>query len=324
MMLPGARVRAIASRWFARTTIERVIDPILADLQSEYGEARARGSSWRARWCVIQGYLDLGRAVLWLGVRNVCDANGTTDLQRIWMVSLAAFAVLTLIWTLPPLLSVPAWRHDLAFAALLSTMVIPQALPVSLPVALTVGVLVGTRGSIIGRRRVWTIIGTAVACAVFVWAAMEWIVPDANQAFRETVARRSAGNGGIVNLARGLNELRLSALGQRDDLEAIRHYHALWALCFAAIPLSLLACAVGAYIRRAVPALLVAIGLSSVYIAGAVWVDTVDSFAGLPPVATAWLPNTLTLLVATAFLLRRPQKGSPIGSGDAWRSDVQR
>jgi hypothetical protein len=305
MTLPGAQVRAIARRWFARETMERVIDPILADLQAAYGEACAHGSSWRARWCVVQGYIDLGRAVFRLGVHNIRNANRTADpqLRQIWLLSLAAFAVFTAVLTLPPLLTNPAWRHDLAFAALLSIMAVPQALPLSIPGALTVGVLLANRGRVITRRRIWMVIATAVACAVVVWTVMEWIVPDANQAFRETVARQVAGNGGTVNLARGLNELRLSVLGQREDLEAIRHYHVLWALCFAAIPLSLLACGVTTYIRRAESAVLVAIGLSNAYIAAVVWVDTAAIFGQLPPVAAAWLPNTLTLLVASAFFL---------------------
>ena len=47
-MTPGVRLRVIASRLCGAQTMERVIDPLIADLQLEHAEAVTRGICGRA------------------------------------------------------------------------------------------------------------------------------------------------------------------------------------------------------------------------------------------------------------------------------------
>ena len=53
MNRPGAHLRALAARLFDRPTLERLIDPVIADLQCEHAEAVRHGRLWRARWIRI-------------------------------------------------------------------------------------------------------------------------------------------------------------------------------------------------------------------------------------------------------------------------------
>jgi hypothetical protein len=307
MTRPGGRIRSIASRLFGSETMERVIDPIVADLQCEYGEALVRGPLWRARLSLVRSYLGLGSSLIWLGMRYVCDpriGNPGSEVARAWIVSVLALAILTVALVLPPLLTWDWWRRDPVFGALVSVTLVPHALPLSIPAGLCVGMLWATRGKVVTWRRLCAVLAIAIAFTAVVWVVLEWMMPLANQGFREMVATRLAVDGRVPRLEPGLNELGLSRLGQRSDPVAVRHYHVLWALCFAAIPLSLLAVGLAGYVRRAASAVALAIGLSILYIA-CIWVlATIPSGPPLPAFVQAWMPNMAFLLVACALLVR--------------------
>ena len=50
MTRPGARLRSLARRFCDPATMERLIDPAIADLQCEHAEATRAGDRWRGRW----------------------------------------------------------------------------------------------------------------------------------------------------------------------------------------------------------------------------------------------------------------------------------
>ncbi|WP_437758413.1 hypothetical protein [Sorangium sp. So ce1389] len=53
---PGCRLHALAGFFYSRKTMERVFDPMLADMRSEYFEALANGRIWKARWHRVTYY----------------------------------------------------------------------------------------------------------------------------------------------------------------------------------------------------------------------------------------------------------------------------
>jgi hypothetical protein len=55
MTRPGARLRSVATRFFDPSTMERLIDPAIADLQHEHDAAIRRGLVWRGRWVHTAG-----------------------------------------------------------------------------------------------------------------------------------------------------------------------------------------------------------------------------------------------------------------------------
>ena len=311
MTRPGERLRAIASRVFRSETMESVIDPIVADLQCEYGEALMRKGLWPARLTLVRSSVGLASAVIRLGVRHFCDPRGGnpgSEVARTWIVAMAAWAILTIALVLPPLLSGHWWERGLRFGVRLSITLVPQALPLSIPAGLCVGVLLAARGKVATSRRLYTVLAIAIAVTAVVWVGLEWTIPQANQGFRELVASQLAADGRVghvVTLEPGLNELGLSRLGQRSDPAAVRHYHLLWALCFAALPLSFLACGLGRYIRRAASAATLAIALSISYVLCMWLLAASPSTPPIPALVQAWLPNMAFLFAACTLLMRR-------------------
>jgi putative ABC transport system permease protein len=57
MTPPGTRLRALAARLCAARTMERLVDPAIADLQAEYEEASRTGPGWRRRWIWMRGHI---------------------------------------------------------------------------------------------------------------------------------------------------------------------------------------------------------------------------------------------------------------------------
>jgi hypothetical protein len=307
MTRPGDRIGTIASRLFEPETMERVFEPILADLQCEYGEALAQGRRWRARLSLVRSYFAFGRALFSLGMRAACNHlidTPSSEVASMCIVSTLVSTIVTIVLMIPPLASWRWWQGDPAFGALLSVTLIPQALPLSIPAGLCVAVLWANRGKVVTWRRLGTLLTIVIAVTVVVWIVLEWMMPHGNQAFREVVAARLAVDGRALVLEPGLNELGLSRLGQRTDPAAVRHYYLLWALCFAPASLSLLALAMAGHVRRAALAVALAIALSTSYFA-CIWIATViPSGPGPPAFVQAWTPNTLFVLVACALLVR--------------------
>lgn len=306
MRQPGDRIRAIASRLFAERTMERVVEPAVADLQCEYEEARVHGRRWRARLTLVRSYLALAKALLWLAVRTAWHGGGArSEVARTCVVSAIAAAVTTVALVIPPLLDWPRWQADPGFTALLSLTLVPQALPLSIPAGLCVAVLWAMRGKAVTWRRIGTVLAIALACTAVVWVVLEWMIPQANQGFREMIAARLS-NGRVVALEPGLNELGLSRLGQRSDPAAVRHFQLLWALCFASVPLSLFAFGLARYVRRTVWAVALAMALCNSYFA-ILW-TAAESAAAMPGALSAWIANLVCLLVGGALLVRAPRR----------------
>jgi len=305
MTRPGDGVRAIASRVFQPETMESVIDPIVADLQCEYGDTLMRKGHWPARLTLVRSYAGLAGAVITLGARYMCDprsANPGSEVARTWIVSVLAWSIFTVALVLPALLSSRWWDGDVFFGAILSLTLVPQALPLSIPAGLCVAVLLAGRGKEPSSRRFWTVLGIALVFTALVWALLEWAVPEGNQTFRQMMAARLSGR--EITLEPGLNELGLSRLARLNDPAAVWHYHVLWAICFAAAPLGLLAYGLAGYVRRAVSAVVLAIALIMSY-STCVWMFAERPLhTPLPLVAEAWLPNMTFFFVAGLVLLR--------------------
>ena len=305
MSAPGTRLRALAVRILDRDTIERLVDPIVADIQCEYAAAIERRAPWKARLVLWCGYLGFWKAAAWFAFTRLADPR--YGLARACAFSAAALLALTAIFALPPLIDVQGfWRHQRW--AMLSLMLVPQALPLSIPAAGCIGVLLAMRARPLTRRNAAGVLAIGLAGSLAAWAIVEWVLPQANQAFRELLVAELTGR--TVSLEPGLNEMGLSRLGRRTDPAAVRHFHILWALCFASVPLSLMALGLTAYVRRFAPAVMLAVMVSASY--PAIMIVLSGLPAGSRPnwIVEAWLPNVI-LLVAAAGLLRRAVPRQP-------------
>lgn len=98
--LPGTAARALLARGISPHTLERVFDPIVADLQAEWLAAATRREALRAR---LSGHLAIARAVGTLLALRLTRAIGESTLRFGLHLTLAAaltFAVFLVLASL--------------------------------------------------------------------------------------------------------------------------------------------------------------------------------------------------------------------------------
>lgn len=187
--LPGHWLRRIAERIASRVTCERVLHPILADLQFEHARARGR---WARVALRARGVLAFWRA---LGVTTVLDAGhhlwanawatGNEEARatkRLFVTFCGATTATALV------ILTLGWRNvrivpDNAFALLL-----PSTLAVAIPagVLFSFAMRAGGLSIPVHRRGSWSV-AVLAALATFVVAA--WLNPAANHEYRVRVYR---------------------------------------------------------------------------------------------------------------------------------------
>ena len=214
---PGTRLRAIAARLCRARTMERLIDPTIADLQAEYEDSVSRGRKWKARRVWIVGHLALIRVVVvHASVRTTEILRDSRDddhrpVRQTLLATAIIMAVGTLALLLPFLGAVPATRLHTAELAI---YLIPQALPLSIPVGLTFGILWGLGRVPASYRSRILILSLAVVASIASFTLLAWVVPMANQAYRVSVVRVLALRGQPIGHppAKGPRELTLGEL----------------------------------------------------------------------------------------------------------------
>ena len=322
-MRPGTRLRSFASRLCSRCTMERVIDPLIADLQCEDEQASRSGRPWGRRWLLVLGYLAFWR-VLALHV----PVAWTRRLMREWAASnlwvgrALGSAAITLI-SLTALFIAASLQslHRYDQLAWLLVLVLPQSLPLSIPICLLVGVVYGLRDRpvTIPLRRAILMIGLAGSLASF--GTITWLVPAADRAFLVTIARRHD-----VEMSPG--SLREQALAKKQAGRMnqagglLFSYHARWALVGAAVAFVLFG--LGLTALRAGGAATAGIGVLGCvvyvtyffelsYVRSSVFSD--ERLA----LVLAWLPNIFLTVASAIFLTASPVEPSRVTANEAPR-----
>lgn len=325
MTRPGDRLRSFARRICAAETLERVIDPLIADLQFEHANAERAGQMWRARRLQLAGYLAFWKTMgihaarTSVGAIRQWAAADRHALGRTIAFSLVAVGILTMLLVLPPFYGMKAWqahaaqpwRFPKSTPVQLFLYLIPQAIPLAVIFGLPIGILCGLRGRRVNRRVLASVMGVALMSAIATFVLSAWILPETNQAFRLLVTGRSF-------LPRGDNELTLWELRSRlEDWNTpvgyARSYYVRWAVSFAPIVLGLFAVGLSAIRRRTITSTIVAILASSLYVGLGFLVvlgmpyrshtrlPAWASLVWLPIWAAVWLPNVV--LAAMSMLL---------------------
>jgi lipopolysaccharide export LptBFGC system permease protein LptF len=283
--------------------VERLVDPIVADLQAEYA-ALGDGNHWRRGRLLLATYVAFWKALSLHLVLSVGEPpqNGAR-LRRAIGISFVILVLFTFVMTMPPLLSELSSQGGWAFRMMLALLLIPQALPLSIPAAVCFGILSAMRGHRVTRRDLYGVLTIAALASAAVWVLMDSGIPRANQAFRELVFEQLTGQ--RAHLDPGLNELGFSGLSQRADPVAMRLYHLWSALSLASLPLSLLALSVAQRIRGATAAVFLALVAVVVYFT-VLWVSDHYLRGGAAlPILIVWAPNALFLAVALGSMPRR-------------------
>ena len=212
-MMPGRTLHRLATHICTPKTLERVIEPAIADLQKEY--AGTDRESRRVR-VLLRGYVSI------LKVMVVCavSVSGTSSdewgaIGRTMAWSLALSLAVTVLLMLPPLSVVdarPSPSRKLFLAGL-----IPQAVPLALPIGLTFGIAFGLAGRAVTRAMVKVVLLMALGVSMGSFMTLVSVMPAANQAYRESAARVLGRSG---PLTKGASEMTLSELDREVVIAA--------------------------------------------------------------------------------------------------------
>lgn len=304
MSAPGTRARRLAARVCTPRTLERLVEPTLADLQAEYEEASRDARPWRRHWVWVAGHLAVLRLLATCSAERLATLGrdvGNED-HRPVVTTLVVGALVMSVCTV--LLVAPFMRYVLAArpgAVRMALYLIPQALPLSLPVGLTFGILWGF-GRATAPHRVRLVLALALAASVVSFSMLAWVVPAANQAFRVSAAGH--------DLRKGLRELDLGELrgagtGHAAHLVALE-YHKRWALGVAPVTLAVFAVAIARRQRWGRLAPLV-VGCLTIlgYYATMASTETAGRREAMAVVTAAWAPNLVAWTSSLALLLLR-------------------
>ena len=300
---PGRWLRAFAALVCRPATVERLVDPIVSDLRIEY--AASAGSGWRRRGVLLRAYFGFWKALAVhtaLSIGRPSNAGERDLFRRAVGFSCLGFAIVTLLLALPPLVDGIRLNGGTVRRLTFAVTLIPQALPISIPIGVCIGIMSAIRARTLTRRDFLATLAIGCTAACLVWAVIEWGLPWGNQTFREmTIA--AVTDGRVVHIEPGLNELGFSGLARRTDVAAVRHYHLLWALAFAAIPLALFTLSIAARVRHTVARALLILGTVFAYYA-ILWVSDSSLRRGAP-VPVAWSPNVVFLATGLMLLWRQ-------------------
>ncbi len=319
MTVPGSRLRALAARVCASRTMTRLVDPVLADLQHEYEQAIGHGRVWRSRWIRLRGYSTFLLAMLLHTVRLVWQGAGDwmrrerPKIARTIASAIVPFALLTVAFVLGgiglPLTDNRSWS-EASRAAILIVLVLPQTFPFTIPAALCVATLWQRRGDRLNRSNGLATALLAVLGCGLVWLTMEYVLPDANQIFREQFAPGRF-------LERGPSELSLSELSARPDARSLRIYQDRLALCFTTGILAMCAICLSSRIRTRFGAAGAGLALSTVHFVSSLALMNSVAQQWVAPVSAAWVTNSLFIFVALAAAgFSRSAKLDDVGIGD--------
>jgi hypothetical protein len=157
----------------------RIVDPVVADLQAEWGQAE-RSASRRLALRVVYT-VSLARALLvnaWTAQSAGALADERPGLRAVLVLALATTCVVT------GMLGALQWRFSQhAFMV----VAIPESLVLAVPVGVAVGLTIGGRA--LSRRLRWSSVALGLAGSVATFVVVSWLLPAAWQSY----AKRTGG-----------------------------------------------------------------------------------------------------------------------------------
>ena len=310
MRPPGDRLRSIALRLCAPHGMDRVMDPVISDVRTEYAEAMRQRNIWRGRWICLVGcvtfwkVLTLHAAMRAVPVTREWIADDDDAIGRTLTYSTVAITGITLFFVILPLWTI---RNSVtaATAPRLLVGLMARALSVGVPVGVATGIVAALGGHHASRRirRAILLMGSASCVLMFVLVA--WILPVANSTFRELGAQRP--------VMRGPRELTINEPGSKG---ARLEYHERWAASLATVVLGTFAYAVATATRFRLASIMIGVVGSILYWFSFVLVALPVFRGWIPPFAGAWIPNVLYSVFTTVLITR----GSGADPGERYRS----
>ena len=310
-MIPGRTLHRIASLVCSPETLDRVVEPAIADLQKEY-ESAADGN--RRVWALLTGYSAVLKVI---AVCALSVSSTTPDEHEVLRKTLAWsagwVAAISTLLMLPPLLDSSMRRWDAALA------LVPQAMPLAIPMGIAIGIAFGLSARPERNVVKVALLGAVIASALS-FAILAWVMPATNHAFRQ-MAIRELRVGGLERefmLQKGHNEMTLAELRREEASFAAAGqirlprqfafaFHVRFALAVGTLVLASLLLAAPFNHRGARG--LIAFAASFGYVAMLYTGETLAvSHGALPPIVGAWLPNVVLTAIAFAVVSSRSSR----------------
>jgi Lipopolysaccharide export system permease LptF/LptG len=324
---PGRTLQRIARRLAPEGTYERILLPLIADLQFEHARARSNGERTLVRLrSLVAFWTVLARAAAWMAVVGPRADRMATLLVLRRVVAATSFLTgllsIQCVWQLrgSPLL-LPA-----------TPFALPAMLLVTLPVGALLAGLIGGPITTAHARATWRV---AVAAGVVTFVLGAWVTPRANRAHFARVVEVVSENPSAfvgradrnapVPVARGHQEMTLAQLSERaahirswgrvlEELPALQaEWHQRPSRGVACMAFVLLGSGLGALrcrrVWRVLGAVVVVVGFHCVIQAG----DSLVETGRVDPVLAVWGP-VAALALATLALRRAARVPAPVVS----------
>jgi len=337
MSRPGDRLHRLATRVCSERTRRRLIDPAVADLQSEFAAARRTGSRWRTLTTLGAGYLSIAKVLAIAACGDLRDETLTwrpEERAGAWRgirVAVVTTAAATLLFVVPSVsgfhfeTAALDWHPrllDFAVRVLLGLYLLPSTLALTIPLGLVLGLAWTLHGAVRTRKVGVAALALAAVCSMGMFVNVAWLTPEANQAFRQVAVARFFHWDADRAMARGDNELTLSAILTRMEQARTfglphtpRFYETLYyqklSVTVAAVPL------VGALLTIAFRQrwgrwrlTAAAIGLSSVYYVALTSSTYINAVFGAPPIVAGWSAAAACALAAGVIALMPRGRGA--------------
>ena len=313
MTRPGDRLRGFAAGWCCSGTMERVVDPLIADLQREHYEAVRSGRIWKSRGIRVAGaitFLEVLFMCAWKGLTTAdrWTADERKSLTRAALISAITALVVTMLLVsqtaedIPKVLLHPSPTRFLFLA--------PYPFAAGMVLGATLGIVVGLGGRPLSRRLVAATVVGALTCSAIAFIDFGWVAPAAHVAYRMTVGGSDPtpdiGEESLGALRRKIEQVRReSADAPLGFLAALSFdYHRRVALSFSPLVFTLFALIMAGNLRRR---WLLGIAACAAFLVYSWMVIVVRPWylqpwnLRAPPYAAAWLPNAAIATLAAAL-----------------------
>ena len=320
-MMPGRILHRLAATVCSTHTVERIVEPAIADLQKEYWAVADRVRRVRV---LMAGYAAILQVIALCALRVRVSRDDGLTIVRTMAWSFTLMIAVTAVLMLPPLSMVDGSVSTTVLASL-----IPQAVPLAIPIGLAFGIALGMSRCTHTRATMRVILLFALAGSLVSFATLAWLMPASNQRFRESLTQKA---GVEVRLTKGPNEMTFSELKRQAAIAAHADdwfrsgtyawaFHLRFALSVASIVLAGLLLVTPLILKaaRILAALLACVAYWALLYAGeglAIYSSGPGyHHAGtIPIIVGAWLPNiglaAAAMLIAASRSLRlRGQRG---------------
>ena len=175
-MIPGRTLHRLTTLIFTTKTLERLVEPAIADLQKEYLEAGDR-SWYRQSRILLAGYLAVLKVIALASVTStIISAEDRYALRRTFAAAAIAMIVVTTLMIVIPM------AGSGEFAAIeIVALLGPQAVPLAIPLSLMLGIALGLGGRTVSGGTTEIVVVAAFACSMVSLGTMLWIMPASNE-----------------------------------------------------------------------------------------------------------------------------------------------